>query len=498
VFHSLRIKLAVSYSFIVLLCLLLAGSAFVYLLRDHQRQIKLNQLSDLAQPIAWQVRMLERAGASQEQVALFLRDRASEMDVRILLVDPAGTVVEDTGNSLKGDQITAPDPHPTPERVSGPIAVIVEQVGPQSFVFIAAPDRVAPPATDRFAVRVPAYRVMLAVPEQSLGASWLELAPSLSFAALVSLVVSMGVAFLLSRSISRPVTEITRASEEMAQGRYEQYIAARSRDEVGRLAEAFNHMASQVNSSHQTLKDFLANVSHELRTPLTSVQGFSQAMLDGTVKSPEEYGEAAQIINDEAARMRRMVEDLLLISKIQSGQLPMDRSRLDLSELLKACVRRTIPKAQKQDIALTLEAEHPFDMLGDEGRLEEVFQNLLDNAVAHTPKGGEITVRTEPTPTNRPAAHGRGKDIKRPSPGGIQVKLHNTGSFIPLEDQPRVFERFYQVDKSRAHSGEGMGLGLAIAQEIVHAHGGTISVESSPETGTTFVVAFSFQQSATS
>lgn len=497
-FRSLRSKLVASYSFVILLSLLLAGASFVYLLRDQQRQIRLNQLSDLALPISWQVRLLERAGASQDQIALFLRDRASEMQVRILLVDSSGLVVEDTESGLQGGRIQAPPIRPVQDRYSSPVAIIVERVGPQSFVLIAAPGRAVTPPTDRFAARVPAYTVMLAVPEQSLAASWLELAPSLSFAALVSLFVSIGVALLLSRSISKPVMEITKASEEMARGNYDQHIEVRSRDEVGRLAEAFNYMARQVSTSHRTLRDFLANVSHELRTPLTSVQGFSQAMLDGTAKSPQDFAEAAQIINEEAGRMRRMVEDLLLLSKIESGQLPMDRSPLDLRELLKACVKRAAPKAQQHEIALTLEAGQPAQILGDEGRLEEVFQNLLDNAVSHTPRGGAITVRLRVPQAAGTVAHGRGRDPRQQEDKTVVVRVHNTGSFIPLEDQPRIFERFYQVDKARTRNGDGMGLGLAIAQEIVHAHGGTIFVESTPETGTTFVVAFSHQLSADS
>ena len=490
-FRSLRSKLVASYSFVILLCLLLAGSAFVYLLRDQQRQIKLNQLSDLALPISWQVRLLERAGASRDQIGLFLKDRASEMEVRILLVDPAGLVVNDTDGTLQGNRIEIPAAWQPRERYSAPsYSTVIEQVGPQSFVFIMAMSRAPSPSTERFTASAPSYSVVLAVPEQSLTASWLELAPSLSFAALVSLIVSVGVAILLSRSISRPVSEITRASEEMAKGNYDQHIEVRSRDEVGRLAEAFNYMARQVSISHRTLRDFLANVSHELRTPLTSVQGFSQAILDGTIRSPAEYSEAAQIINDEAGRMRRMVEDLLLLSKIESGQLPMDRSTLDLRELLRACIKRTAPKAQQKEVTLTLVADQSALVSGDEGRLEEVFQNLLDNAVSHTPRGGAITVQLE---TSSAPAHGRGRDAKHPEPRDVLVKVHNTGSHIPPEDRPRVFERFYQVDKSRTRNGDGLGLGLAIAKEIVLAHGGDITVESDPATGTTFVVTLSNQ-----
>ncbi len=493
-FPSLRAKLVASYGLIIFLCLFLAGSAFVYFLRDYQRQIKLNQLSDLAQPLSWQVRLLERAGASRDQIASFLQDRAMEMGVRVLLVDPSGLVVEDTHSGLAGDRIQLPAPQQPPERLNV-YSSIYSRADRQGFVLIVASGRAPSPSTDRFAVRVPSYYVVLAVPEQSLAASWLELAPSLSFAALVSLIVSILVAVVLSRSISKPVAEITRASEEMARGNYQQYIRVRSRDEVGRLAEAFNHMAGQVSASHRTLRDLLANVSHELRTPLTSVQGFSQAMVDGTIKTRAEYAEAAHIINDEASRMQRLVEDMLLLSKIESGQLPMDRSPLDLRELLRACLKRQSPLAQQAGVSLSLEAEQAAQVVGDEHRLEQVFRNLLDNAVRHTPAGGAITVRLRAIEPPRGKSDGR-NGANRVGAGRFEVSVHNTGSYIPPEDQARIFERFYQVEKSRLRNGDGSGLGLAIAQEIVHAHGGTIGVASDRASGTTFTVVFSHQPSA--
>jgi len=500
VFTSLRLKLVATYSLVILLCLMLAGTAFVYLMRDYQRQIKLNQLSDLALPISWQVRLLERSGASQDQMALFLQDRATEMNVRILLVDPAGHVVDDTSDSLRGEQIPVPPPGPVGDNSSPLSTVAFVRNGSPGFVFIVAqappqPQRGSQPS-DRIVTRSTSYLVALAVPEQSLTSSWLELAPRLGFAALVSMIVSIAVAFMISRSISKPVVQMTRAAEEMAKGNYEQHIEVRGGDEIARLARTFNNMAQQVNISHRTLKDFLANVSHELRTPLTSVQGFSQAMVDGTVSSPAEYSEAGQIINEESERMRRMVEDLLLLSKIESGQLPLDRADLDLRELLRTCVRRATQHAHQSAVTIRLVADQSVKLVGDEGRMEEVLGNLLDNAIRHTPKEGVVTV-TLAVPQPRPTS-GNGQGGPQRAAPGPTVSVHNTGSHIPPEDRARVFERFYQVDKSRARTGDGSGLGLAIAQEIVHAHGGNIAVESDPDRGTTFTVAFNRQPSTAS
>lgn len=487
-FRSLRAKLVASYSLIVFLCLILAGSAFVYMLRDYQRQIKLNQIADLALPITWQVRLLERAGASPDQMASFLQDRANEQQIRILLVDPAGTVVNDTSGAMQGQKVQIGGGRAIQRSTPSDVPQITVLQSDQGLVLISASGRSNSPSTDRFVSGVPNYSVVLAVPEQSLTASWLELAPSLSFAALVSLIVSIAVAFLLSRSISGPIAAVTRASEEMARGNYAQHISASGRDEVGRLAESFNHMAKQVDVSHRTLRDFLANVSHELRTPLTSIQGFSQAIVDGTATSPRDLRESAEIINEESARMRRLVEDLLLLSKIESGQMPMSLEQIDLRELLRACVKRAAPQAQQSDVSIALHADEPAPMTGDEGRLEQLFRNLLDNAVKHTPPRGEIEARLDVSQAGAAPTNGKG-----PIEKGVRhydVSIRNSGSYIPPEDLERIFERFYQVDKARTRNGDGSGLGLAIASEIAHAHGAVLSVISNETTGTTFKVSF--------
>jgi two-component system sensor histidine kinase BaeS len=326
-----------------------------------------------------------------------------------------------------------------------------------------------------------AYSAILAVPQQSVTATWLELAPSLSIAAAISLLVSIVVALFLSRSISGPLAQITRASEAMAAGNYDQTINVRSRDEVGRLASTFNAMAREVANSHRTLRDFLADVSHELKTPLTSIRGFSQAMVDGTLKESAEYVDAGRIINEEAERMARLVEDLLYLSKVESGQESMERQALDLADLLRACIRHWRPQANQAEVEITLDAGENGAITGDMHRLEQVFDNLIFNAINHTPPGGRITVQSQDL------KDGRSPHLE-PATDAVVVSIHNTGSTIPPQDLPRVFERFYQVGRSAARDARGTGLGLAIVKEIVQAHGGTVEAFSSPDGGTKFVV----------
>jgi len=481
VLGSLRSKLIAAFAFVIFLSLFLASSAFVFLLRDYQTQLVLNQLADLALPLSYQVAMLEHAGADSTVIGRFLEDQAAEVKVRLLLVDAKGVVVEDSGEGMRGQRVTLTPGRPVPGIRVTQVGIYHQSDG-QDLFLVSAGLRLRPLPGDS-ETRLPSYSVILAVPEDSISSSWRRLAPMLSAAGAISLAVSIVVAFFLARSISGPIAQITRASEQIARGNYDQHIEASGRDEVGQLARTFNRMAQDIALSHRTLKDFLANVSHELRTPLTSIQGFAQAMQDGSLRTPEDYTEAGRIISEESERMRRLVEELLNLSRLESGQAQMERQPLDLVELLRVTVRRAQRQADEAGIAIHLAADRLPPVLGDNHWLEQVFTNLLENALRHTPPQGTITIASAVESATA------GKGGSRPvasQPGMVVVRVHNTGSYIPPEDLPRIFERFYQVDKSRSNGTSG--LGLSIVREVVQSHGGTVEAFSDRERGTTFVI----------
>jgi two-component system sensor histidine kinase ResE len=219
-------------------------------------------------------------------------------------------------------------------------------------------------------------------------------------------------------------------------------------------------------------KDFIANVSHELRTPLSMMQGYAEALLDEFGDDPVQRRELAEIIHDETLRMRRLVNDLLDLAQLESGHFQMSFDRVDVAALLRRTARKFQTIAAERQIRLQLDVpEGPCWVWADPDRMEQVFTNLLDNACRHTQPDGTVTVR----------AFEKGVQVR--------IQIQDTGTGIPPEDLPYIWERFYKADKARTRGTGGTGLGLAITRQIVLQHGGDIHVDSQLGRGTTFTIA---------
>ncbi|MBI5668687.1 MAG: HAMP domain-containing histidine kinase [Chloroflexi bacterium] len=294
-----------------------------------------------------------------------------------------------------------------------------------------------------------------------------NLARPLVQAGLVGVVIAVLLAAIISRNVARPLQQLGDAAAAVAAGDYNRRVPPGGPPEIRAVAEAFNDMSAQVSAARQAQHDFLANVSHDLKTPLTSIQGYSQAIMDGAAKDP---AQAAAIIHEEAARLNRMVLQITELARLQAGQLPLQKQPVDMAALAAAVGQRLAIVAQEKGIALHIVTPPVPTISGDGDRLAQVVTNLVSNAIKYTPSGGQVWLRTQV------------------NSGGVEIAVQDTGIGIPPEDLPRVFERFYQVDKTRGPR-RGTGLGLAIAQEIVAAHGGRITATSAgPGQGTTFTV----------
>jgi signal transduction histidine kinase len=286
------------------------------------------------------------------------------------------------------------------------------------------------------------------------------------------LVIALALSAWIARSVAKTLRAIAEATGRVASGDYDHRVPVTGPTEARVVGHAFNNMTAQVQFTQQAQQDFLANVSHDLRTPLTSIQGYSQAIIDGIASNPQTAKHAATIINEEAGRLNRMVNDLLDIAKIQAGRMQMTRQAVEVDQVLRLVGGSMAVKAEQKGVQLHTQIPDLTRIAGDGDRLAQVFTNLVDNAVKHTDSGGQVWFNA------------------KLEDGGVLVLVQDTGEGIPQEDLSRIFERFYQVDKSRNRPSQkdGAGLGLAITHEIVHAHGGRIWVESEVGTGTRFSV----------
>jgi len=280
--------------------------------------------------------------------------------------------------------------------------------------------------------------------------------------------LSAGIARLLSQSLA-PVIAGTHA---IAAGELSYRVPedASSLWEVTTLAQSFNHMAQEVQRSRQAQRDFVANVGHDLKTPLTGIQGFAGALLDGTAATPTAQQRAAHIIYEDTQRLVKLVDEILALARVDSDQFQLDTHPIDLREHLSQLAAAYAARSSESQVTLRWQRPvEPLMVQADPDALERVCMNLLDNAFCYTEPGGTITITA--------AAQG----------DTVETTIADTGQGIPEEDVPRIFERFYQVNKSRSGP-RGSGLGLSIVKEIVEAHGGTVEVMSKEGVGSQFCV----------
>ena len=293
----------------------------------------------------------------------------------------------------------------------------------------------------------------------------------------IALLLVAGFALWLVRLGLRPLEGIGATAGAIAAGDLSRRVEpATERTEVGRLGLALNAMLAQIEAafeerraSEDRLRRFVADASHELRTPLTSIRGYAELFRRGADSRPEDLAKSMQRIEGEAARMGVLVEDLLLLARLDQGR-PLEREQVDLARIVEEAVDSV--RAVEPDRPIDLELHGLTSMIGDEGRLRQAVDNLLDNARVHTPASSRVRVRL-------------GSDADASS---VLLSVTDEGPGLTSDVATRAFERFYRGDPSRSRSMGGAGLGLSIVAAIVEAHGGTVTVGSEEGAGATFEV----------
>lgn len=278
--------------------------------------------------------------------------------------------------------------------------------------------------------------------------------------------ISLVVARWLARGMTQPLRDMAAAAHRMETGDYSTRVQTRSRDEVGQLAVAFNRMSAELENLEQSRRDLVANVSHELKTPIAAIRAHLENLLDG-VEQPDPH--TLQVMLSQTERLSRLIEQLLELSRLESGELPLQREDLPLAPLVMQVLSEI--DVARSDSGVVVESELPEDLPAvdaDRERVHQVLFNLLDNAVRFTPSGGAVTVSAQR------------------QNGSVEVQVADTGVGIPPEHLPRLFERFYRADPARSREDGGTGIGLAIARSVVEAHGGHIRAESELGKGSIF------------
>jgi signal transduction histidine kinase len=281
-----------------------------------------------------------------------------------------------------------------------------------------------------------------------------------------SAAVALFIVQVLAHGMTSPLREMAAAARAMVRGDYSKRVTATSRDEVGELGRAFNSMAAELAEVDRMRRDLIANVSHELRTPIGALQAVLENLIDG-VDAPDQ--KTLRTMLDQVQRLGALVAQLLDLSRLESGAIPLESRRFEVKELLDKAATEVRLRSPSVELNVSVSPEG-LELEADPERVHQVVANLLDNAVRHSPATGRVEV----------AASGNGSQIR--------IEVADEGPGIPDEEVSRVFERFYRSDTARSSQDGGSGLGLAIARWIIDLHGGEIRAERREPSGCRMVV----------
>lgn len=295
---------------------------------------------------------------------------------------------------------------------------------------------------------------------------------SLILSALGAFFLGLGFTFFLARKMSSPLLEMEQATREIAKGNLDIRVNTLPNDELGSLGSAINDLAVETNQYRTNRSELFANISHELRTPITYLKGYANVLKNNLYETEEERRQYLTIIENEAEHMLRLINDLFDLSKMEEGKIDLQIEAVDLAEIMGISIQKIRIELENKGLTLVSEIDRDIPLIEADGnRLEQIFINLLTNAIRYTEEGS-IFLKVWSKKNN------------------VYVTIEDTGIGIPEEDLPLIFERFHRVEKSRSRDFGGTGLGLAIVKNLVEIQNGTISVSSKINRGTKFELSF--------
>lgn len=449
----LRTRLLLAYT--LLLCLGFAGLAWLaggQLARgaeeDFGRGLE-TQAALVARSLKEDVEHLAEGEGSLQQVGQRGSALAEQADARLLLVDGRGRAwFDSTGATLPPGLLDAPE---ITLALAGQASSTTRRDEAGQMTIYAA----APLIEDERVLAV----VQLSRPASAAAAfvegRWMALGVGVLSLGLLSVIASLG----LAATLTRPLEQLRVSVLRVAAGDFSQRLPE-SGGEIGEVAAAFNHMAVQVQAMVEAQRAFASNASHELRTPLTTIRLRSEALRQGALE-PATARQYIQEIDEEVTRLGGLVEDLILLSRLDAGRAERGQEEIEIPRLLHSLLHEVAHQAEAQGVTLHLETTGALPPVqASLNHLRVVLRNLLSNAIRYTPTGGKVVCSV--------AAEGT----------MLWLKVADTGQGVTAEDLPHLFERFYRADKAHGRTTKGTGLGLALVQSIVGVYGGRITVES--------------------
>lgn len=290
----------------------------------------------------------------------------------------------------------------------------------------------------------------------------------LLYISVILLIAAFGIAFMISKHLSKPILKINQAAKEIAKGKWDIDVETNGKDEIGQLAVTIKDMAKDLKRTDLLRKELIGNISHELRTPLSLIRGYAETIRDVSGENPEKREKHIEVIIHESERLGSLIDDILNLSQLEAGVVKLNQKCLNLRELLKTTSHKFNNLAQSNHITLVVSSEADIYSFGDQARIEQVLINLVGNAFNHTPSGGKIELKA--TEINKQ----------------IKVEVKDNGEGIPKAALASVWDRYYKVNNPNREKRIGSGIGLAIVKSILTAHQSEFGVESTQGKETTF------------
>jgi len=444
--HSLRFRLALAFTLVIVVTV---GAVLFFVWRTATSEVRqygeLNQQGRQSR-VELELGRYYRAHDGWEGIQPYIVQWGSLYDQRIILTGPDSVVVADSAEKMLG-QVYQPKPQDKPLLIfeTGPIGMGIVGPGPVGIIYISPEPSAVFPSPLTLAGAIGRF---------------------LLWGALIAIAIALLLTYFVANRISSPIKTLATAARKLGQGDLSQRVTIKETDEIGELAEAFNSMADGLERDETLRRNMVADTAHELRTPLTNIRGYLEAVQEG-LKQPD--AELLRSLDEEAATLSRLVNDLQELSLAEAGELKLNFQIENVAALVGPAVAAAGSQAARKQVSLTSQLPPALPPVSvDRQRIGQVLRNLLDNAIAHTPPGGSIAVSAEKQANT------------------VKISVSDTGEGIPPEDLPNIFERFYRVDKSRTRATGGSGLGLTIARRLVEAHGGTIEAKSEPGKGSRF------------